>query len=777
MKVKEIIEILNAKGNNETKEKLIEKLDNVGIEDATEDTEIDAKTVSKLSKLYKIDIKPIKAKKPSQEVNEINKRVEEENAPKAKFEAKNEEIKEEKKPQVENNNKPANNSSNTNNQNKNNKNGDNNKANTPSKKNNQKKEIYNQEKENIEELEKQSLYEEKYEDLDTDKNKYKRIKNVKKKQNKQTNDRMANVPIEKPEGSNILYYTEGMTVAQIADGMGKGIGEIVKKLVMLGYMVNASDVIERDIVELIAVDSGYELKNEINTDITKFEEMDIVDDEADLEERPAIVTIMGHVDHGKTTLLDTIRHSKVASGEAGGITQHIGAYQVKKNGKLITFIDTPGHAAFTEMRARGANITDIVILVVAADDGVMPQTKEAIEHAKAAGVPIIVAINKMDKAGANPDRIKQELANYDLLAEDWGGKTIFVPISALTGKGVDDLLEMVLLVAEMGEYKANPNRLAIGTVLEAKLDKGKGVVATLLVKNGTLKVGDPIVVGNTWGKIRAMQDETKANLRVAVPSKAVEVTGLIDVPNAGDRFMVFGDEKTARLICEERINRKNNEENATRGISLATLFKNEDEKELNLLIKGDVQGSLGALQGSLEKLDVKGVKVNIVRSAVGAITETDISLAVVSKAIIVAYNVRSSSKILDLAKEKGIEVRYYDIIYKLLEDIESAMKGLLDPVYEEKVIGEAEVRETYKVSKIGTIAGCYVTDGVIERNARVRLIRDDIVVYTGKLSSLKRYKDDVKEVTQNFECGLTIENFNDIKIGDRLEVFKLDEVK
>ena len=428
------------------------------------------------------------------------------------------------------------------------------------------------------------------------------------------------------------------------------------------------------------------------------------------------------------------------------------------------------------MRARGANITDIVVLVVAADDGVMPQTKEAIEHAKAANVPIIVAINKMDKVGANPDRIKQELANYDLLAEDWGGKTIYVPISALRGTGVDDLLEMILLVSEMNEYKANPNRLAIGTVIEAKLDKGKGSVATLLVKNGSLRVGDPIVVGNTWGKIRAMSDETKKTFNVALPSKAVEVTGLVDVPNAGDSFMVFSDEKTARLICEERLKRKANEELQTSKVSLASMFENNEEKKLNLLIKGDVQGSIEALIGSLEKLNVEGVKVNVVRGAVGAITETDISLATVSKSIIIAFNVRTNAQIQDLAKSKGIEIRYYDIIYKLLEDIEAAMKGLLDPVYEEKVIGEAEVRETYKVSKIGTIAGCYVRNGIVQRNASVRLIRDSIVVYTGKISSLKRFKDDVKEVNQGFECGITIERFNDIKVGDVFEIFELNEV-
>ena len=786
MKVKEIVEILNDNLKNVTVERIVEQLDNIGIS-ADAETDVPTDIVKKFGKLYKCDIKPKKAKKPSKEAEEVIKPEVSEKAVEAKKPAKNEEIKvpQEQKNENKGNNGPkeakkenkVNQVNNITKKDNKNNNQNNNKQNT--KKVDVSKDFYNEVEEYNNELELQSKYEEKYEDLGREKTQYKRIKNVKKKQNKQTHDRTANVPVEKSASEKILYYTEGMTVARIADGLNMGMGEIVKKLVMLGYMVSATDVVEREVVELIAEDCGYELKNEISTDITKFEEMEIVDNEEDLVERPAIVTIMGHVDHGKTTLLDRIRHSKVASGEAGGITQHIGAYQVKKDGKLITFIDTPGHAAFTEMRARGANITDIVILVVAADDGVMPQTREAIEHAKAAGVPILVAINKMDRAGANPDRIKQELANYDLLSEDWGGNTIFTPISALTGMGVEELLEMVILTAEMNEYKANPNRLAIGSVIEAKLDKGKGVVATLLVRNGSLKVGDPIVVGNTWGKIRAMTDETKANVKVALPSKAVEVTGLVDVPNAGDRFMVFSDEKTARLVCEERIIRKNNESMTSSTVSLANLFANvnSDVKELNLLIKGDVQGSIEALHGSLDKLNVEGVKVNVVRGAVGAITETDISLAIVSKAIIVAFNVRSSSKILDLAKEKGIEVRYYDIIYKLLEDIEAAMKGLLDPVYEEKVIGEAEVRETYKVSKVGTIAGSYVINGIIERNCGVRLIRDSIVVYTGKLSSLKRFKDDVKEVKNGFECGLTIENFNDIKVGDRIEAFKMEEVK
>ena len=816
MKVSQIVEILTENGINVTIDKIIDQLDNIGAlddieeENVTAEFEVEESIVKKFSKLYKVDIKPKKDKKPSDNAKEINKRGESKNTAQGKFKAENEkkiedilkqELKKEEElpktsPKADNKKKeakkekeqsqnlaPKNETKNASNDAKNknqNLNAKNEAKNSPSKPKNKQDnaEIYNLEKENLKNLEEKSFFEEKYEDLEREKNQYKRLKNVKKsKNNKQLRDRQENAPIEKKEDEKIVYYSEGMSVAKLADSLQKGIGEIVRRLVMLGYMASASDILEKDVIELIADDFGYTVKDEINDDITKFEEMDIVDDPKDLVERPPIVTIMGHVDHGKTTLLDTIRNSHITSGEAGGITQAIGAYQVKKNGKLITFIDTPGHAAFTEMRARGANITDIVILVVAADDGVMPQTKEAIEHAKAAGVPIIVAVNKMDKVGANPDKIKQELATYDLLAEEWGGKTIFVPISALRGTGVDDLLEMVLLVSEMNEYKANPNRLAIGTVLEAKLDKGKGSVATLLVKNGSLRVGDPIVVGNTWGKIRAMSDETKKSLNVALPSKAVEVTGLVDVPNAGDSFMVFSDEKTARLICEERLKRKASEDLQTSKVSLASMFENNEEKKLNLLIKGDVQGSIEALINSLDKLNVEGVKVNVVRGAVGAITETDISLATVSKAIIIAFNVRSSAQIQELAKEKGIEIRYYDIIYKLLEDIEAAMKGLLDPVYEEKVIGEAEVRETYKVSKVGTIAGCYVRNGIVSRNASVRLIRDSIVVYTGKISSLKRFKDDVKEVNQGFECGITIEKFNDIKVGDVFEIFELNEVE
>ena len=545
-------------------------------------------------------------------------------------------------------------------------------------------------------------------------------------------------------------------------------------------MVSATQAIDRDLVELLAEEFKFVIKDKAEEDITKFENIKIDDPEESLEERAPIVTIMGHVDHGKTTLLDTIRNANVASSEMGGITQHIGAYQVKKNGKSITFIDTPGHAAFTEMRARGAMVTDIVVLIVAADDGVMPQTKEAIDHARAAKVPIIVAVNKIDKPNVNPDRIKQELSEYNLVPEEWGGNTIYVNISALTGQGVDELLEMILLTAEMENFRANPDRLGMGTVIEARLDRGRGPVATLLVKNGTIKIGDPIVVGNTHGKIRAMQDETRAKIKSAGPSKAVEITGLNGVPQAGDQFMVFEDEKTARLIAEERAKRAFEKEMGVgKPIQLANIFDDlgQATKELNLIIKGDVHGSIEALQNSLEKMDVEGVKVNVVRSGVGGVTENDINLAVASQAVIVAFNVRATAQISDYAKEKEIEIRYYNVIYKLLEDIEAALTGMLEPIYEEKIIGEAEVRETFKASKLGTIAGCYITDGFINRNAEVRLIRDSIVVYEGKIASLRRFKDDVREVRAGYECGILIENYNDVKVGDIIEAYVMEKVK
>jgi translation initiation factor IF-2 len=629
------------------------------------------------------------------------------------------------------------------------------------------------------ELELTRVYDDKYNDYEKEAKVYTRIKNVRKKPSIR-GSRQTNITGSERAKENVLVYTQGMTVAQIADGLNVPVGEVVRKLVMLGYMVNASQIIEKDVIEIIADEYHYKIKEKVLEDITKFEDIVIEDDPSVLVGRPPIVTIMGHVDHGKTTLLDHIRNSHVVSTEAGGITQHIGAYQVKKNNKYITFIDTPGHQAFSEMRARGAMVTDIVILVVAADDGVMPQTKEAIDHARAAHVPIIVAVNKMDKPQANADKVKQELSALDLVPEEWGGKTIFVPISALNGKGVDDLLEMVLLTADIADLKANPNRLGIGMVIEAKLDKGRGPVATLLVKNGTIKVGDPIVVGNTYGKIRAMQDETKAHFQSAGPSKPVEITGLEDVPQAGDRFMVFEDEKTARLIAEERTMRSFNlEKGVGKPVSLANIFDTSEDtdKDLNLIIKGDVQGSIEAIRGSLEKLTVEGVKINIVRSSVGTITETDVNLAIASSSVIIGFNIRPISKIVDYAKEKNVEIRLYNIIYKLLEDIDAAMKGMLDPVFEEKVLGQAEIRTIFKASKVGTIAGCYVTDGLIQRNSDVRLIRDSIVIYQGKLSSLKRFKDDAKEVKSGYECGLTIENYNDEKEGDIIEAFTMEKIK
>ncbi len=613
------------------------------------------------------------------------------------------------------------------------------------------------------------------------------IKIKKKNSNKNRHEkvkekRTSNIPGKEEKQDHVLYYENGMTVSEIANALNINVTELVKKLfVSMGILANATQSLDRDTAELIAIEYDYEIKDKQITDMTRFDEMSFEDSEEDKVLRPAIVTIMGHVDHGKTTLLDTIRSSHVVTGEAGGITQHIGAYQVEKNGHLITFIDTPGHAAFTEMRARGAQITDIVVLVVAADDGVMPQTKEAIEHAQAANVPIIVAVNKMDKPGVTPDRIKQELTEYNLLAEDWGGDTIFVPISALTGKGVDELLEMIVLLSDMKEYKANPNRLGIGTVIEAKLDKGKGPVATLLVQNGTIKVGDIVVVGNTYGKIRAMQNELGQSIKSAGPSKPVEITGIMEVPFAGEKFMVINDERKAKEIAETRsLNKFNQEKGVGKAASLNDIFKNQEDeslKNLNLIIKCDVQGSIEAIKGLLEKINIEGTKINVISSRVGGITDNDISLAIASKAIIVGFNIRPLASISDIAKEKGVEIRLYNIIYKLQEDIEKAVKGMLDPVYEEKNSGQAEVREIYKVSKVGTIAGCYVVSGSIVRNGGVRIIRDSIVVYSGKIGSLKRFKDDAKEVKAGYECGITIENYNDIKVGDVLECFVMEEVE
>lgn len=602
-----------------------------------------------------------------------------------------------------------------------------------------------------------------------------------KKSKNDKNDRIANVPVKEDKDAAIVYYSDELTVGDLAERLGKSTGEIVKQLLMLGMMATVNQTLDRETVELLAEEAGFEVKDKIFTDVIEFEKIVIEDSEEDLEKRPPVVTIMGHVDHGKTTLLDAIRNSRVVTGEAGGITQHIGAYQVNHGGSVITFLDTPGHAAFTSMRARGAQVTDICVLVVASDDGVMPQTKEAIDHAKAAGVPIIVAINKMDKPTANPERVMQELLEFSLVPEDWGGDTIYVKLSALQGEGIDDLLEMINLVSEMNEYKANPKRLATGTVIEAKLDKGRGPVATLLVENGTLRIGDAIVVGNTHGRVRAMVNDLNQRIEAAGPSTPIEITGLNDVPQAGDRFMVFPSEKEARQIADQRTaNARELGNKPGKAVSLDDLFSQIQEgemKELNVIIKGDVQGSVEALSGSLQKIDVEGVKINIIRASVGTITETDVTLAAASGAIIIGFNVRPSSTTRQQAANEGVDIRLHSIIYKVIEEIEAAMKGMLDPIFEEKVTGQLEVRQTFKVSKVGTIAGCYVTDGSVSRNASVRVIRDGIVVFEGDLGSLKRFKDEVKEVNYGYECGITIERYNDIKEGDIIEAYVMEEVK
>ncbi|MCM3709900.1 translation initiation factor IF-2 [Sporosarcina luteola] len=588
--------------------------------------------------------------------------------------------------------------------------------------------------------------------------------------------------VEKPLPEKITFY-ESLTVGELANKLGREPSEIIKKLFMLGVMATINQELDKDAIELICAEYEVEVEEEIRIDVTDleiyFEEPE--ETEAELTERPPVVTIMGHVDHGKTTLLDSIRDTKVTQGEAGGITQHIGAYQINADGKKITFLDTPGHAAFTTMRARGAKVTDITILVVAADDGVMPQTVEAINHAKAAEVPIIVAVNKMDKPTANPDRVMQELTEHGLLAEAWGGDTIFVPISALKGEGIDQLLEMVLLVAEVAELKASKNIRAKGSVIEAQLDRGKGSVATLLVQDGTLRVGDPIVVGNTFGKVRAMINDLGRRVKEAGPSTPVEITGLSDVPQAGDRFVVFEDEKTARQIAESRAGDALQEQRGEKTrVTLDNLFdqmKQGEMKELNLIVKADVQGTVEAMAASLMKIEVEGVNVRIIHTGAGAINESDISLAAASNAIVIGFNVRPDVNAKRAAEAEGVDIRLHRVIYKVIEEIESAMKGLLDPEYEEKVIGQAEVRETFKVSKIGTIAGSYVTEGKLTRDAGVRVLRDNIVIFEGELDTLKRFKDDVKEVARGYECGITVKNFNDIKEGDIFEAFVMEEIK
>lgn len=588
-------------------------------------------------------------------------------------------------------------------------------------------------------------------------------------------------PKVKQETPTHIVYSGSLTVSDLAEKLHKEISEIIKKLMFLGVMATKNQDLDDDTIELICSDYGVTVEKEIVLEDTDFEKYRKKDRERDLKERPAVVTIMGHVDHGKTTLLDSIRHTKVTAAEAGGITQHIGAYQVERGGKKVTFLDTPGHEAFTSMRSRGAQVTDIAILVVAADDGVMPQTVEAINHAKAAEVPIIIAVNKMDKETANPDRVMQELTEYQLIPEDWGGDTIFVPISALQGEGIDELIEMILLVAEMEELKANPSKEAFGTVIDAQLDRGRGVVASLLVQEGTLSVGDSIVVGNTYGRVRAMVSDIGQRIEKAGPSTPVEITGLNNVPLAGDQFLVFVDERKARQIGESREQKQLVESRGPQAkISLDDLFeqiKQGEMKDLNVIIKADVQGSAEALAASLQKIEVESVNIKIIHTGVGAITESDIILASASNAIVIGFNVRPDVNAQKAAKSEQVDVRLHRVIYKAIEEIEAAMKGLLDPEFEEKVIGQAEVRETFKVSRIGTIAGCYVTDGKITRNSQIRIIRNGVVQYEGEILALKRFKDDVREVDQNYECGITIKDFNDIKTGDIIEAYVMEEIE
>lgn len=580
----------------------------------------------------------------------------------------------------------------------------------------------------------------------------------------------------------VLNYEVGMNAQELGKILHREPAELIKKLFMLGVMVNQNQSLDKDTIELLATDYGIDAKEKVHEDISDldkvFEEENKNQD--NLQPRPPVVTIMGHVDHGKTTLLDKLRHTHVTEGEAGGITQHIGAYQVKLRDRLITFLDTPGHAAFTNMRARGADITDIVVLVVAADDGVMPQTIEAIHHAQAAKAPIIVAVNKIDKPGANPEHVMEQLTEYGLIPEDWGGDTIFVKISAKFGKNIDELLEMILLEADVLELKANPDQRAVGTVIEARLDKGKGPVATVLVQQGTLHTGDPIVVGNTFGRVRAMTNDHGRRVKDALPSMPVEITGLNDVPQSADKFVVFADERTARAAGEERAKRAQEEERKnTTHVTLDNLFETMKEgqlKEVDVIIKADVQGSVEALAGSLKKIEVKGVRVNIIHQAVGAINESDVTLAAASNAIIIGFNVRPTAMAKAQAEQDDVDIRLHSVIYKAIEEVEAAMKGMLEPTYEEKVIGTVTVRETIPVSKVGTVVGGYVDSGYITRDAGVRLIRDGIVKYEGKLGSLRRFKDDVKQVRQGFELGLTIENYNDIKVGDEIEAFTMEEV-
>ena len=582
------------------------------------------------------------------------------------------------------------------------------------------------------------------------------------------------------DDDSIVLYTEGMNISDFANVLKVNVAEVLKKLMGLGKIMNLNTAIDFETAEILALEFGKTLKKDSTRDETNFEELEIIDDEKDLVPRPPVITIMGHVDHGKTTLLDTIRKTNVVEGEAGGITQHIGAYQIVYNDRPITFIDTPGHAAFTEMRARGASVTDIVIIIVAADDGVMPQTKEAIDHAKAAGVPIVVAVNKIDKPGANPDKVMTEMSQNGVTPDVWGGDTLFVNISAKTGQGIPDLLDNLLLIADMQELKANPNRYASGTVIESKMDKALGVVSTVLIQNGTLRLGDAVVVGNYAGKIRTLKNDRGENLVEATPSMPVSITGISESPSAGDKFMAFENEKKAKAISEQRIAiARKKSLNTNTSVSLDDLFGRIEagEKEINVILKADVKGSEEAVKNSLLKLDVEGIKVNVIRSSIGAISESDIVLAAASNALIIGFNIRPNNKIIEYAKEKGVDIRLYNIIYKVVEEMEAAMKGKLEPIYEEKILGRAEVRKLFKFSKVGTIAGSYVTDGVIKRDAKARVIRDSVVIYDGNIGSIAREKDQVKEVKQGLECGITIEGYNDIKENDIIEAYEIVEIK
>lgn len=610
-----------------------------------------------------------------------------------------------------------------------------------------------------------------------------RKNNKRNNRNQRDNNKKNAVPQRKNKPlPETLVYTVGMNVADIAKKIHREPAEIIKKLFMMGVMVNQNQSLDKDTIEILAADYGIKAEEKVEVDVADIDKF--FEEEANNTKhsapRPSVVTIMGHVDHGKTTLLDKLRHTNVTAGEAGGITQHIGAYQVRHNDKIITFLDTPGHAAFTSMRARGADITDITVLVVAADDGVMPQTIEAINHSKAAGVPIIVAVNKIDKPGANPNHVMEQLTEYGLIPEDWGGDTIFVDISAKFGKNLDELLDMILLESEMLELKANPKQHGAGSVIEARLDKGKGSVATLLVQQGTLHVGDPIVVGNTFGRVRTMTDARGHAIKKATPATPVEITGLNEVPQSGDRFVTFDDEKTARAAGEERAKRAlMKERSQTTHVTLDNLFdtlKEGDMKEVDVIIKADVQGSVEAIAQSFKKIDVEGVRVNIIHQAVGAINESDVTLAEASNAIIIGFNVRPTPQAKVQADQDKVDIRLHNVIYKAIDEVTTAMKGMLEPVFEEKVTGYVEIRQTYKVSKLGTIGGGYVTDGYIQRDSGVRIIRDGIVIYEGKLASLKRFKDDVKQVKSGFECGLMVEKYNDIKEGDQLEAFIMEEV-